>query len=421
MASLPQTPAKGAWRMVAVGSIAQNFSVGLGISSFGVAMLAIEQEFHTSRTLAAAGASLMLLVSGVCAPLATRMMELLSIRTTMIIGVLIGSVGYAALAMAPNISFFLVAYAVLVGGGFLLGGALPASILVSNWFPTNNGRAIGVMMIPLGAMLVPLACMPILENLGLRALYWIIAAVNLLLLPLLLLVRESPPAPDAPTGREDAGTESADAGPRMMGPIEGLCRPEFWLVITAISILDGSGMIKVSHLVALAAERGVALSEATLLLSVSGAAGAVGSLFFGWLADRIGGAAALLVNGLIHAATWAIFFLEPGMPLLTVDAMAMGVAGAGAYSAMIVALTNLFGTRNLTRTLGLASIFGTLPTILAPPIAGMLHDAFGSYTLLLHLVILACLSAAGMMAVLMMRYPSSRSRRVSPLADRATT
>lgn len=185
-------PPKGAWRMVALGFAAQNFAIGLSIASFGIAVLAIEREFHTTRTLASLGASLVLVAFGLFAPVVTRLIELWSIRTTMMIGVALGSAGYVALALAPHIWLFLAAYWLLVGSGALLSGNFPASILVSNWVPGAKGRALGVMMIPLGVMLVPLACAPILEAIGLRRLYLVIGAVNLLMLPPLLMVRDRP-------------------------------------------------------------------------------------------------------------------------------------------------------------------------------------------------------------------------------------
>ena len=296
-------------------------------------------------------------------------------------GVALGSLGYVALALAPNIGIFLAAYALLVGVGALLAGGFPASILVSNWFPRANGRALGVMMIPLGVMLVPLACAPILEAIGLRRLYLLMAAVNLLLLPLLLLVR------DRPAEAADPADETPQpAVPATLRVAQILRRPQFWLLILGMGLLDSSGMVKVSQLVALTAERGFALQQATLLLAVSGGAGAVGTLLFGWLADRIGGAGALMVNALVQAAGWSIFLLNPGMSLLLADAVLMGLAGAGVYAVVIVALTQQFGAHNLARALGLAGAIGIIPTFLGPPLAGWLHDASGSYALVLYAV-----------------------------------
>ena len=148
MVSQSEKAPQGAWRMVALGFVTQNLSIGFSIASFGVVVLAIEEHFHTTRTLASLGASLVVATLRLLAPLTSWMIERWSIRTTMMVGVVLGSVGYVALALAPNIWLFLSAYTLLVGIGSLLAGGFPASILVSNWFPVHNGRALGVMMIP---------------------------------------------------------------------------------------------------------------------------------------------------------------------------------------------------------------------------------------------------------------------------------
>lgn len=401
--ALSGKPPRGAWQMVGLAFAAQNFAIGLSIASFGVVVLSIEQLFHTNRTLASLGASLVILSFGIFAPLATRLIEMWSIRKTMIFGIILGSTGYVALAIAPNIWVFLVAYGLLVGPGALCAGHLPGSILVNNWFSHARGRALGVMMIPFGVMLVPLLCTPILESVGLRALYLVMSGVNLLMLPLLMFVRDRPPVAPAPLAGAGRDTIVAPTDIIVMRPLEILCRADFWLLMVAVGLLNGSSMIKVTHLVALVSEQGFTLGQATILLSVSGGAGAVGSLLFGWLADRVGAAGALLVNGLAQAAAWAIFFLHPGIPLLITDAIIMGIAGSGVFAATVVGLSQLFGSQNMTRTMGLSGFFGIFPNFMSPPLAGLLRQISGSYTLVLLAVIGACLVATISMAVLMAR------------------
>ena len=411
MVSTFEKPPKGAWRMVALGSLAQNIAIGLSIGSFGVLVLAIEQQFHASRAVASMGASIVVAVMGLLAPVVTVLIGRWSIRTTMMTGVILGSIGYVALALAPNLWFFLAAYGLFVGVGALLAGSFPASILVSNWFPGGSGRALGVMMIPLGAMLVPLVCAPVLEAVGLRQLYMLMGAATLLMLPILLLVKDRPALLSDPAdGPLEAQPHRAATVP--LRGAEILSAPHFWLLIFGVGLLDGSGMIQVSQLVAIAAEQGLSLRESTLLLSVSGGAGAIGSLLFGWLADRVGGAGALLINGIVQAVAWGAFLLHPAMGFLVVDVILMGLASAGVYSASVAALSHQFGSHNLLRTLGLAGMFGIIPTFLSPPVAGLLREYSGSYDLVLDSVIAACLVAATAMALVMMR-PLTRHHAAS--------
>ena len=187
-------PPKGAWRILILAFLAQNFAIGLSLGSFGVSVMAIETEFETTRSLASLGGSLEILAMGLLGPLVALAMERFTIRNTMLAGVVLGSVAYVALWAAPTIWVFLAAFGLLLGPSVVMAGNLPGSTLVNNWFPNNPGRAVGIMMMPLFIMLVPLASTPIIEAYGLRTLYLVLAAANLLMFPLLLLVKDRPAA-----------------------------------------------------------------------------------------------------------------------------------------------------------------------------------------------------------------------------------
>lgn len=395
--------------MLTLAALAQNFAIGLSFGSFGVSVLAIEQEFDTTRTLASFAGSLEILAMGLLGPFVAVLMERFTIRKTMLAGVVLGSIGWLALSVAPNIWVFLAAFGLLVGPSVVMSGNMPGSALITNWYPVNTGRAIGLMMMPIGVMLVPLASTPIIEAFGLRTLYVALAATNLLLFPLLLMVRDRPPAPAEPVSPsvQAARPAAPELGVRMTSA-QLLKRVDFWILAAAVGVMNGSGMVKISHLVALVAEQGRTIGEATLLLTISGGAGVVGSLAFGWLADRIGGPLALMVNGVFQAATWTIFFLHPGMPLLIVDATLMGVCGAGVFSAYLIAVTNLFGRQNVPRVLGLGGLFMMSITFTSPLVAGIIYDITGSYSM-----VLVAISAGCILGSLCMVWLWSRRARVA--------
>ena len=394
---------KGAWRTLALAFIAQNFAIGLSLGSFSVSVLAIQEEFHTTRAIASLGGSLVVLALGLFGPIAASSIERFTIRKTMLGGVLVGSLGYLALSVAPNIWLFLLAYLILIGPGAVLSGILPASVLINNWFPVGPGRAVGIMMMPLFIMLVPIGSTMVIEATNVRYLYLVLAVTNLLLFPLLWLVKDRPPKEvEAGPEQRPVGADG-DALPHLKGA-QILGRIDFWLLVLAIGLLNGSGMVKLSHLVPLVAEQGRTVGEATLLLSISGGAGVVGSMIFGWLADRFGGPPALMLNGLVQAAAWTIFFMHPGMPLLILDATLMGICGGGVFAAYMVVIRFVFGSQNMPRALALAGLFGMIPNFVAPPIAGFLQDRAGSYWTMLIAVSTGCLIAALSMAVLWARH-----------------
>lgn len=99
------------------------------------------------------------------------------------------------------------------------------------------------------------------------------------------------------------------------------------------------------------------------------------------LADRIGPARALIVNALVQAAAWLILLSPVGFWLLMVDAVAVGACAAGFGAALGVLITRLFGAANFGRVYGAIS-FLVLPFLFGvSPLAGVLYQQTGSYSL----------------------------------------
>lgn len=362
---------RDAWKMAGLAFVTQNSATGLTFGSFGTIVLAIEAHFRTSRTLASLGISLAILTLSALAPLLGAMLvKRIPIRRAMIAGVLLGAFGYALLAVAPSIQVLLAIYMVVIGPSLVLFGALPSNSLVSTWFGDKAGQALGFANMPLLVTLVPLASTALLAAHGLQWVFAAIAIAHLLILPFALRVSEGPYS-----GKNEAaavGDGSAESF------IE---RRDFWLLAIGGGIIVGAGTMKIAHLVAIVTEQGHSIATGTMLLAISGGTGMIGSLLFGWLADRIGGVPALILNALVQCATFFILLAPVGIPLLVLDSALIGACGGGVMAVKGVIFGHLFGQRNFPRVFGLMSI-ATLPFLFAmTPLAGLLYDHSGSYTL----------------------------------------
>jgi len=388
-------------RMTFLASIATNASVGLTIGGYSISVLAIAQEFHASLTLASLGISLVVLALSVCPPLVVKLQNRFSIRNTMIAGAIIAAAGYLALSVVPSIWALLAIYALVIGPATVMFGTFAASVLVSNWYVEGRGRVLGIVSMPVMIMLAPLAAAPILSAHGLRTLFLVLAAAHVLLIPMLLPVIDRP----AQVGQRayGAGDDETPLASKGVIPLSDLFRrADFWLLLIANGLLSGSGMAKVSHLASIAAEQGCTLDQAALLMSISGGAGIVGAFAFGWLADRLGGAATLLLNAGLQVATWSILLLHPHMALLILDGFIMGACGAGVYALVAVVCSQLYGSGNVGRSLSIVNACGTPILFLIPPIMGAIHDATGGYATAI-LVLMAICAVAGTMFALVVR------------------
>lgn len=367
------------WRMVALAFFVNNTALGVAYGGYGVSVLAIAQKFGIGRAVAALPISFIILAVTILAPFFGIIFRRISIRLTMIAGLLLSAIGYLALAWTSDWRMMLAVYLFVVGPGVAASGFLPANVLVSNWFVRSQGKALGLVNMTLFIMLVPMVAVTILETYGLSAVYLFQMAMVLLAIPFAFLLVDRPSdIGERPLGDGDKADEALIEAPSIAAS-ELLTASRFWLLVVCIGILTGSGTTKLAHMVPLLTEQGWPVSEASLLLAVSGGAGIVGSFFFGFLADRAGGALALFLNGVLQASMWSLLLLPLSLPVLMVDAIVMGLCGAGLVAAQGVLFTHLFGVRNFGVVMGMLSA-ATVPFLVGMgPLIGYLRDASESY------------------------------------------
>jgi len=373
------------WRMVALAFVILNLALGVNFTAYGALVEAIQREFHTSRALASAGPSVLNLAMGLMAPFAGAVMRRVPLRTLMLIGVALNALGYGLITQVHSIAPMLACYALLIGPGFCLIGVIPCTTIVSNWFVEGRGRAIGIINMPFGNTLMPLAAAFMLQSFGLRATFLGCGMLLAALIPLILALVDRPDRIGQRARGDGPAVEERGGGAMTSGQI--LRFPPFWVLTLGVGLLSAGGMVMVSHLVALGMGRGLALSSASLLLAGFGVAGVAGAPIFGWLSDRLGGGRAFAILCLVQVIPWLGLIVAGGsLPALLLLAMAIGLCSN--------AITTLFGTTtgewlgaaNVSAGMGLCYLLQIPFLFGAAPLAGAMFDATGGYgaTILLH-------------------------------------
>lgn len=366
------------WRMVWIAALTQNVAIGLTFGSFGTIVLAIEHRFATTRTLSALGISLTVLMLSLGAPLIDPLLRRISIRMMMTIGASLAAAGYLLLPLAGSIGTFLAIFALLISPGVVLLGVMPSNILASNWFVRGQGRALGVVTMPVLVMLVPMLSSWGLEHFGLDAVLIGLGIGHLLVLPAMPFVIDRPELiGQKALGQDDAA--QAVERPSMTPALVLLRRPLFWVVAIVIGIAVGGGILKAAHLVPLVMGQGWPLEQAAFLLAISGGTGILGAIAFGWLADRAGPGYALALNCAVQGMVWFIYLQPVTYGLLVLDSIIVGACGGGLAAAQGVLLSRLFGAQNFARAMGLVTFFTVPFTFGVSPLASALFDATGSY------------------------------------------
>ncbi|WP_070934397.1 MFS transporter [Edaphosphingomonas haloaromaticamans] len=369
-------------RMVAIAFIAQNLAVGPTYGAFGPLLHEFERTYGMSRAMVSLPLSLVVLAGGLMAPIIGALIGRLTIRYTLMLGAVLLAAGYVALALAPSGIAVLAIYGLMIGPGIAMMGMLPNATLVTNWYAERQGVMLGIVNMPLMVMAVPLATAWALPYLGLKGVLIALAALHAAILPLLWLVIDRPEAiGERPYGADGPIAAAQAAAARPVPMLSLLAMPVFLLTVVGSGLAVGAGVTKMVHLVPLVTERGWTLEQAALLSAISGGTGIAGSLLFGWLADRFGGGAALILNCVVQAAVWMILILPVGYGVLILDAVVIGMCGGGFITAKSVLVNHLFGRAAFARVMGLSGLL-TVPFLFGmAPLAGWLRDVTGNYGL----------------------------------------
>lgn len=373
--------------MVALTFVILNLALGVNFTAYGSLVEAIQHEFGTSRALAASGPSVLNLAMGLLAPFAGAVMRRVPLKTLMLIGIVMNAGGYVLITQVHSIYLMLACYALLIGPGFCLSGIIPCTTIVSNWFVEGRGRAIGIINMPFGNTLMPLAAALMLQSFGLRTTFLGCAVILAALIPLILTIVDRPDRVGQNARGAGLVVEEHAAGAGEMTSAEILRFPPFWVLTLGVGLLSAGGMVMVSHLVALGMGRGLTLSSASLLLAGFGVAGVAGAPIFGWLSDRLGGGHAFAILCFAQALPWLGLIVAGGsLPLLLLLAMLIGLGSN--------AITTLFGTTtgewlgkaNISAGMGLCYLLQIPFLFGAAPLAGAMFDRTGGYTatILLH-------------------------------------
>ncbi len=360
------------------------------VFTFGVFLLPLTKDFGWSRSDASLALVVGSIATGLCVPLAGRLVDKFGIRKVTIPAITLFALSLVALALLANTpTKFVLIYAFM---GVVAAGQtpLPYAKSISAWFDDKRGLALGIAMsgVGLGAALVPQFAQQLVNNVGWRGAYIGLAILTFVVgLTAAGLALREPPQLQGKKGEPAAVLPGKTAR-------EALRSGVFWkLVIAFVSVaLATNGVI--AHVVPMLVDRGVDASVATRAMAFAGLALIGGRLLAGAMLDRY------------FAPYVAVFFFA--IPLLGIGLLLTSLGTT--YAALAVVLVGLgLGAEvdliafMLSRYLGLKSfgeIYGylfaafMLGTGVGPFAMGAVFDATGNYDAALFglggLLLLSC-------------------------------
>jgi sugar phosphate permease len=382
------------WRIVAAGFVIEALIGSLMFHAYGAYLVLLRDEFGWSKTLLSAAFAMARAESGILGPIQGWLTDRFGPRALIRVGMTVFGIGFMLFSQIRSPTTFIATY-FLMALGSSLGGFLPVTVAIVNWFRRRRALALSISAtgMAMGGLLVQGVVLA-LSQFGWR---WTAFASGILVLviglPIAQVVRHRPepygyrvdgddPAEDGavstptrPHHAQPAVAASVDFTPR-----EAMGTRAFWLISAGhASALLGVSAVMV-HLIVHVTERlGYSLRQAAAVLALMTVMQVSGQLAGGWAGDRWNkrfiAAGCMLAHaialGMLAAA--ATFGMVVGFAIL--HGLAWGVRGPlmGALRA------DYFGGAAFGTITGFSSMIAMLGMMGGPLVAGILADRTGSY------------------------------------------
>jgi nitrate/nitrite transporter NarK len=269
------------------------------------------------------------------------------------------------------------------------GGPLPNQVLLSRWFDSGRGKAMGVayLGIGVGGAVVPLLAYSLTQAVGWRgAMWWLGVLMIVVSLPAAYFVHEPPAAA--------AAARAATTQP--LAPI--MSRPAFFLLLVgSMASIGAVGGTMQNLALYLSLDRKLAQVDIDATLSLILIGSLAGRLFMGWLADRTAKKRVMILIYVIVAAAIPPLFYAPTPAMLKVFAFVFGIGLGGDYMIIPLMAAELYGVAIMGRVMGVVLTADSVAESLVPMIVAGLRDSTGSYGA--GFMVLVGLAAIGAIAV----------------------
>ena len=381
--SLPATAGaewRAHWTVVLAAAAGVSLSA-VSVSSLGVMMEPLEQEFGWSRTQISLGTSLVSFIAVFLATAVGLAIDRLGARFVGIVAATLMCAGVALMSAVGGHLWQWWSLWIVVG---LSAAAMPTVWLtpISNLFQSGRGLAVAITLSGSGisTSLVPIVANQLLAGYGWRGAYLGLGAIwAAAVLPLVLLFFRSagkPKLADPVKAAEQPATPLPGLSAR-----EGFASPKFYKLALAAFLSMSAGVALILNLVPVLRYTGLTPATAAAVAGIIGIATITGRIIGGWLMDRMsaGTIAALSSAGAI--ALPALLLLLPGSPVAAGAGVAIyGLLGGAKVPAVAYLASRHFGARAFGTLYGAINTAIALGVGLGPLVANYVYDITKSYT-----------------------------------------
>ena len=288
------------WLVLVVSFLTTLVSAGIR-SSPSVLIHPLETEFGWSRALISSAISVNLLLFGIAAPISGWLLDRFGPRRVMMSSLSLLVVGVTATTFMQQFWQFVLLWGIIVGLGAGGVGSVLSATVANRWFVTRRGLALGILnsASSTGQLIFLPLLMAVIVNGGWRFGSRILVVFALALIPLVFILMRDDPAdvglepygsgePVAASGASLASLRGVSKGASSIPLSEVFKSSTFWLLAGSFFICGGTanGLIG-THLIPHEIDHGIPQVTAATLVGVMGGLNFVGTVFSGWMTDRV--------------------------------------------------------------------------------------------------------------------------------------
>jgi sugar phosphate permease len=377
------------WKVLAVGTIAMALGSGLSMSSFGLYVGPLEDEFGWTRAQVSLAFSASVLASGLSALFVGHWVDTRGARSSIVIGGAFTALSFLLLAATQELWQFYLFFGIHALGRQMM-FFLPFQALMSQWFERRRGVALSIL--GSGFSLGGFAVLPIVatavDGLGWRGAYMFSAVVTAaFFIPAgLLVLRNRPEDVGERIDGDDAGpmqdVARSDAPPPPAGISlrEAMRTPFFWVCAFGFMFLFYGMMGWMVHQVPFYESKGISRATAALIVSMSAGASIIARLGMGMVADRFERFETIVVGllGLLMAAQLTLL-ISTSTPAIGLFLLFWVIGASAGPMVESLVLLKAFGVGHFGAILGAMLVVETTGQIVSPALAGAIFDSTGSY------------------------------------------
>jgi MFS family permease len=342
----------------------------VGMWSVPVVLPVVQADFGVARADASLPFTLAMVGFALGGVLMGRLSDRFGILAPIAGGAALLGLGYVGAALAPSLMVFALMHVLIGVGTSATFGPIMAD--ASRWFTRRRGIAVALAGSGnyVGGAIWPPVLQHFVASEGWRATHVGVGAFcAVAMLPLLFVLARRPPATEQ-TGSSIVTAEGVlGLSPNAL---------QVLLCIAGLACCVAMAMPQV-HLVAYCGDLGYGVARGAEMLSLMLAFGLISRIGSGFVADRIGGAATLLLGSALQGLALFLYLLFDGLTSLYVISALFGLFQGGIVPMYAVLVRDYFPAQEAGTRLGIVLMATLLGMALGGWMSGVIFDLTGSY------------------------------------------